>query len=196
LRRIFLKFLVEMKFKIGEKVTFLHELGGGTIIKIIDKTYYVEDETGFDRPFNESELAAIHGVDYRLDDIENLDLTEDNTITTQKHQVVTERQTGTSKPNAFWEIDLHIEEITESHTGLSNFDILTKQVREFRHFFKKAKEKRIAKLVVIHGVGEGVLKEEIRDYLKKQEGVEFFDSDFREYGKGATTIEMHYNYHS
>ena len=44
------------------------------------------------------------------------------------------------------------------------------------------------------GVGEGVLKQEIRSYLDKQEGVEYFDADFREYGKGATTIEIHYNY--
>lgn len=184
-----------MKFKVGQKVTFLHETGGGTVIKIVDSSYFVEDETGFDRPFLENELAAIHGTDYRLQDIENLDLTEDNTITTQKHQVLSERQTGTSKSLDFWEIDLHIEEITESHRGLSNFEILTKQVSEFRHFFKKAKEQRISKLVVIHGVGEGVLKEEIRSYLGKQSGVEFYDADFREYGKGATTIELHYNYH-
>ena len=184
-----------MKFKVGQKVTFLHETGGGKIIKIEGVNYFVEDETGFDRPFLENELAAIHGTDYRLNDIENLDLTEDNTITTQKHQVLSERQTGTSKALDFWEIDLHIEEITESHRGLSNFEILSKQVSEFRYFFKKAKEQRVSKLVVIHGVGEGVLKEEIRSYLGKQSGVEFYYADFREYGKGATTIELHYNYH-
>jgi len=82
----------------------------------------------------------------------------------------------------------------ETHRGLTSYEILTKQLREFRHFFKKAKEKRVTKLVVIHGVGEGVLKEEIRSYLSKQIEVEFYDSDFREYGKGATTIELHYNY--
>ena len=55
-------------------------------------------------------------------------------------------------------------------------------------------EKDIQKIIVIHGVGEGVLKEEIRSYLSKQEGLEYYDADFREYGKGATAVEIHYNY--
>jgi hypothetical protein len=183
-----------MKFNVNDKVTFLHESGGGVIIKIEGNKYFVEDETGFDRPFYENELAIIHGTDYKLSEIENIDLTEDDVITTQKHQVLKEKQTGSLKAIDFWEIDLHIEEIVETHRGLTSYEILTKQLREFRHFFKKAKEKRVTKLVVIHGVGEGVLKEEIRSYLSKQIEVEFYDSDFREYGKGATTIELHYNY--
>jgi dsDNA-specific endonuclease/ATPase MutS2 len=47
---------------------------------------------------------------------------------------------------------------------------------------------------VIHGVGEGVLKNEVRTYLENQSGIEFYDSDFREYGKGATTIDFHPNW--
>lgn len=78
--------------------------------------------------------------------------------------------------------------------GLSNYQILTKQLAEFKSFYKKAKQNHIRKIVVIHGVGEGVLKEEIRTYLSKQDGIEYFDADFREYGKGATTVEIHYNY--
>ena len=40
-----------MKFNINDKVTFLYESGGGVIIKIEGNKYFVEDETGFDRPF-------------------------------------------------------------------------------------------------------------------------------------------------
>jgi dsDNA-specific endonuclease/ATPase MutS2 len=50
-------------------------------------------------------------------------------------------------------------------------------------------------VILIHGVGEGILKEEVRTFLSKQEGVEYFDADFREYGKGATTAEIRYNIH-
>jgi hypothetical protein len=31
-------------------------------------------------------------------------------------------------------------------------------------------------------------------FLTKKDGVEFYDADFREYGKGATAIEINYNY--
>ncbi|MBI1835746.1 MAG: Smr/MutS family protein [Flavobacteriia bacterium] len=131
--------------------------------------------------------------DYHLPDDQDVYLNDDDSLGANKHTVKKEQKTGYRKPIDVWEIDLHIEEITDSHAGLSNFEILNKQLKEFKNFFNRAKSKRIRKIVVIHGVGEGVLKEEIRIYLSKQEGVEYFDADFRDYGKGATAAEIHYN---
>ena len=68
-----------------------------------------------------------------------------------------------------------------------------KQMRELRTFYQRAKAKRVRKLVIIHGVGQGVLKEEVRSFLDLQEGLEFYDADFREYGKGATAVEIRFN---
>ena len=183
-----------MKFNIGEKVGFLQEIGGGIISSFKDNIYTVEDESGFNRMFHENELVKLHGLDYKLSDSIDLQVNEDETLSKQLHYEHKEVLTGSKRSVDVWEIDLHIEEIVESHLGLSNFQILTKQINEFKSFYKKAKAKHIQKIVVIHGVGEGVLKEEIRSYLSKQEGIEYFDSDFREYGKGATTVEIHYNY--
>jgi hypothetical protein len=184
-----------MKFNVGEKVGFLYEIGGGIIKSFNDKNIYsVEDESGFDRTFQENELVKLHGSDYKLSDSVELQMNEDETLSKPLHYEHKEILTGSKRAVDVWEIDLHIEEIVESHLGLSNFQILTKQLNEFKSFYKKAKTKHIQKIVVIHGVGEGVLKEEIRSYLSKQEGIEYFDSDFREYGKGATTVEIHYNY--
>jgi DNA-nicking Smr family endonuclease len=45
-------------------------------------------------------------------------------------------------------------------------------------------------LIAIHGVGEGVLKNEIRSFLGKKDNVEFFDASYMEYGKGATEIRL------
>lgn len=183
-----------MKFKVGEKIGFLYETGGGIIVSMNDKAIYtVADETGFERTFHENELIKLHGTDYKLANLD-LELNEDETLSVPLHYEHKEVLTGSRRPVDVWEIDLHIEEIVESHLGLSNFQILSRQLKEFRSFFKKAKEKHIQKIVVIHGVGEGVLKEEIRNYLAKQEGLEYYDADFREYGKGATTVEIHYNY--
>jgi hypothetical protein len=180
----------------GEKVGFLYEVGGGTIVKIItdSSNYIVEDESGFERTFQKNELVKIYGSDYKIIDSSELQVNEDETLSIPLHYEHKEILKGNKKAVDVWEIDLHIEEIIESNLGLSNFQILTKQINEFKSFYKKAKLKHIQKIVVIHGVGEGVLKEEIRSYLSKQEGIEYFDADFREYGKGATTIEIHYNY--
>ena len=182
-----------MHLQIGEKVVFLNESGGGIIRKIQLPIYFVEDETGFVRPFRSNELAKIHGSDYRLHN-ELIDkILVENTMEDINHTIRKENRTGYLKPIDVWEIDLHIESLTESHSGLSNAQILNKQVSIFKAFFNDARKKNIRKLIVIHGVGEGVLKDEVRLFLSKIEGIEYFDASYQEYGKGATQIELRYS---
>ncbi|PLX04220.1 MAG: hypothetical protein C0595_04195 [Marinilabiliales bacterium] len=59
-----------MKFKIGDKVNFLNESGGGTIVKIIDsKIVHVETADGFELPVLSSELI----IDQRTLESESTD---------------------------------------------------------------------------------------------------------------------------
>ena len=183
-----------MRFQIGESVVFLYETGGGVVRKIENGTFYIEDETGFERPFNDSELAKIHGNDYKMPDDDSLEVLEDDSMIEMNHYVRKENRTGYLKPIDVWEIDLHIHELIEDESGLTNTQILSKQISALKNIFSSAKAKHIRKLVVIHGVGEGVLKSEVHSFLSKKEGVEFYDADFREYGKGATAVEIHYNH--
>lgn len=183
-----------MDFKIGEEVVFLFESGSGIIRKIERGTYFIEDETGFERPFKIGDFAKIHGRDYKLPDDEVLQITENDSLEEIRHYVKKENRTGYLKPIDVWEIDLHIEEHLDSHAHLSNAQILAKQMAIFKSFYKDARAKHIRKLVVIHGVGEGVLKDEVRLFLHNKDGVEYFDANYQEYGKGATAIEIHYNW--
>ena len=183
-----------MQFSIGEKVVFLHEIGGGVVRSINPMNLYVvEDENGFEKKYPASDLGKVHGEDYKIDDDHIALMHEEASFTKVSHVVLKEQLTGRRRPIDVWEIDLHIEEITDSHRGLSNAQILTKQMSSFKLFFNKARAKSIRKVVVIHGVGEGVLKEEVRFFLDGINGIEFYDADFREYGKGATTIEIFYS---
>lgn len=182
-----------MAFQIGEKVVFLNEVGGGIVRRIENSVYLVEDESGFERPFPPSELAMVHGTEYKSSASVKDKFIADITNSTLQHTVKKENRTGYLKPIDVWEVDLHIESLTETHNGLSNAQILNRQIGMFKSFFSNAKSKNIRKLIVIHGVGEGVLKEEVRMFLGKQEGVEYFDASYSEYGKGATQIEIRYN---
>ena len=179
-----------MKFNVGERVGFLYEKGGG-IIRGFDASNraLVEDESGFERPFLLTEIIKIHSTDYEMDSYTD-NVNEDESLSTANYFVRQEVLTGRRRPSEVWEIDLHIEELLESHKGMSNAEILLKQMTEFRSFFKRAREKSIPKLVVIHGVGEGVLKNEIRTFLSKKDYVEFYDASYLEYGKGATEIRL------
>lgn len=183
-------------FQIGEKVSFLYEKGTGIIVRFdVNNFIVVCNEDGFDRQFRANELAKIHGTEYHLPDDQVAQINEDDTISKMHHRIFSETPTGAKRPMDVWELDLHIESLIDSHKGMSNTEILNIQLKEMRSFFKKAQQKHIRKLVLIHGVGEGILKEEVRSFLAKQEGVEYFDADFREYGKGATTAEIRYNIH-
>jgi hypothetical protein len=177
-----------MHFKTGEKVSFLKEVGGGVVLSYKNESIViVEDETGFDREFLEQELVKIHGDQSNILH-ENFDIKDviDDTVSYNKDLG------DVYKKKDFWEIDLHTHAFMESEQGLTNGELLQRQILEFKRFFRKAREASVRKITVIHGVGQGVLKAEIRDFLEGKEGLEFYDSDFRTYGKGATTVELFY----
>ena len=85
------------------------------------------------------------------------------------------------------EIDLHIQQLLDDIRGLSNADILKLQLDTFRKEMDNAIATGVKKIVFIHGVGDGVLKNELRRELqRKYAKYPFQDASFREYGFGAT----------
>lgn len=88
------------------------------------------------------------------------------------------------------EVDLHIEELVESPAGLSNHEMLSIQMEHFEKELDKALETGVKKIVFIHGVGNGRLKFEIRNLLKDVRGVSFQDASYKEYGYGATQVNI------
>ncbi len=88
------------------------------------------------------------------------------------------------------EVDLHIEELVENTNGLSNFEMLNIQLERFEKELDEAIEKNMKKLVFIHGVGNGRLRQEIASVLKKTKGVSFQDASYKEYGYGATQVNI------
>jgi hypothetical protein len=86
-------------------------------------------------------------------------------------------------------VDLHIEKLTDSWKHLSNFEILTLQLNNFEKYYDLAVAHRQATLIVIHGVGEGKLRDEIHDILKLKNEVKSFVNQFHPlYGYGSTEI--------
>jgi hypothetical protein len=89
------------------------------------------------------------------------------------------------------EVDLHIEEIVESHAGMSNGEIIEIQLGRFETSLETAIRSKAKKIVFIHGVGNGRLKQEIQKKLeRKYPDLRFQDASFREYGFGATMVYL------
>lgn len=90
------------------------------------------------------------------------------------------------------EIDLHINALLDSTSGLSNSDILNVQLDEFRRVMNENLHNKGQRIVFIHGKGEGVLRKAILDELRhKYKTCEARDASFREYGFGATLVTIH-----
>ena len=184
-----------MNFKVGQKVVFLHEKGSG-VIKSINSLgkYVIDDIDGFEKTYFDYEIGPVHAEDYNLDGEDISIIKEESFQVKTGGNVRQDVLTGRRRPMDIWEIDLHSHEIIESERGLTNTEILRMQLSAFRVFFERARNQSIRKVIVIHGVGEGVLKFEVRQILDKVIGVRYYDADFREYGKGATEVEISYNY--
>lgn len=180
-----------MPYQIGEKVVFLKEPGGGKITKIIDATFYILDETGFERPFKINEIAKRHSTDYQYNEV--------NPIGLQKNVLASTNSTTQSYTvyKDYWEIDLHLENLLElfgDKLVKHKNQALVKQLAIFKDAYYKALKKKVRKIIVIHGYGKGVLRQEIQVFLRGQEGVDFFDAPYTEYGHGAIQVEIKYNY--
>lgn len=99
----------------------------------------------------------------------------------------------TSKPHRInnpeyeMEIDLHIEELIDHYGGMSNAEIIQVQLRHFQKALDKAINERYRTLTVIHGIGNGRLKQEVRNILKSM-NLRFHDGSYSKYGFGATEV--------
>lgn len=90
-------------------------------------------------------------------------------------------------------VDLHIEKLIDNWKSLSNFEILTIQLREFEKYYHLAVVHQQPNLIIIHGVGTGKLRNEIHEILKTKKEVRTFANQYHnDFGFGATEIFFQY----
>ncbi len=96
-----------------------------------------------------------------------------------------------SKKSEIIEIDLHINALLDTMTGMSAADMLQYQLDKFNRTLQENKNKKEQKIVFIHGKGEGTLRRELTKQLKSNyPGYYVQDASFREYGFGATMVTI------
>src|SRR5258705_888382 len=90
-------------------------------------------------------------------------------------------------------IDLHIEKLTDDWKQLSSYEIVSLQLRTFEKYYELALAHIQPSLIVIHGVGEGKLRDEIHERLRLKKEVKSFVNQYHPlYGYGATEIFFEY----
>ena len=187
-----------MNFKIGDKVRFLNSDGHGIITKILDlERVELENNYGFLEECKISELVS----ERKQEDYQTENLAFDQEIKSKLNSEKTNNknfdlkrkfrhlESYGSKERVV--LDLHIENLIDSHNGMSNSAILKIQMSHFKSFLNKSIDKKQRKIVVIHGVGEGVLRHEIRKELDIYHPYfEYYDASYDDFGYGATEIRL------
>ena len=179
-----------MNLIIGEKVRFLDEVGGG-IVKSIDRDMLtVEDEHGFDHQVSAMKVVAEKRGGYIPKFKGNVEIrAEPEQKLVSQNLAEFHRKAKTP----FLEIDLHIHHLVDDERHMSNHQMLGVQLRVVREMLASAKVAKYKKVVFIHGVGNGTLRNEIRTLIAQESNCEYVDANYADYGYGATEIKLWYN---
>ena len=192
------------EIKKGSNVKFLNDVGGGIVLEIFsDGTAIVEGEDGFDMKYNLKELMLVsesiteQEAEYnnKLPDLTQIiaqDVNEERQKQRQKDfevKYANVRATNQQRRGEHMVIDLHIHELIDDQSGLQDRTKLDVQLNHFERMMRIAGEQRVRRVIFIHGVGQGVLRNQIRTRLDSYyPDCTVRDANPREYGAGATEV--------
>ncbi|WP_339609789.1 Smr/MutS family protein [uncultured Planktosalinus sp.] len=180
-----------MKFKIGDVVFAIDELIEGKVVGFKDNQVVVETKDGFELDFNENELIASSET-----------ISQEIEMSVPHPEVFKEKESSKKHKSPLLkkekhipvlEVDLHINQLVKSTRGMDNYDMLNLQIETAQRQLDFAIQKRFQRLVFIHGVGEGVLRQELEFLLKRYDNIKFYDADYQKYGRGATEVYIFQN---
>lgn len=176
---------MKINFKAGDKVRFLHEKGEGIVRRTISAyRVVVELAGGLEIEENVQELVTVAAI--ALPDVTANNSAKINAGGAKYPSVRHSKAHATSEKV----VDLHFENISESAGTLNNGQKLKMQIDYFEQELARAIRGHIKKIVFVHGVGSGVLRNSIRDILKGYEGLEYSDAPYHKYGAGATEVRI------
>ncbi|NJB37602.1 MULTISPECIES: Smr/MutS family protein [Flavobacteriaceae] len=176
-------------FKKGDSVEVLDEPIKGNVIAINNNQITIETEDGFPLTFSAKQLVKVAG-EIKVSNFEAFQVQKQKDRPQKKRKpVVKPKERNAPK----MEVDLHIHQLTKSVRDLTNFDMLNLQLDTAKRQLEFAINKRIQKVVFIHGVGEGVLKEELHYLFGRYSNVSYYDADYKKYGLGATEVYISQN---
>ncbi len=172
---------------IGDIVSVLDDPISGTVIKIVGDDITISTEDGFDMVFNVKELVKTGRGEMVLPSYEEVHRNlQEKEVFKKKPKRPTPKPKERNAPPM--EVDLHVHKLVKSTKGMTNHDMVLLQLDTAKRQLDFAIDKRIPKVVFIHGVGQGVLKEELKYLFGRYDNVRISDADYKKYGLGAMEI--------
>ena len=198
---------------IGDYVGILEGTEKGYVVKIEKGKAWVETKDGFEITSPIGKLVKYDRVKKKPTSVKkdsakkNENVESNDTFPTQKKPVIKKVKDHDFKVNpafigeekkhvsrkqeqSVWEVDLHIEELTDDYKHLTNGEIVDIQLRHAKNIIEKARKNKINKVVFIHGKGKGTLRQELLSLLMGYTFLEYYDASYKRYGGGATEVRI------
>ncbi len=120
--------------------------------------------------------------------IEKFDVTK---LSNNGMKVIDAKKFKNNLPPARTVVDIHIEKLVHDAAHLTNSEIMDIQLKEFEKWYDIAVMQNAPFFIIVHGVGDGVLRNEIHEFLKYRKEVGSFVNQYHpSFGYGATEIKF------
>lgn len=186
------------RITIGDEVRFLNETGGGRVLRFVSTSRaWVRTWEGLEYEYPLSGLVVVAGANqYPVSDHKARMVASDDRLAERVER--NKGRGGNLRNNGravarredpqVMVVDLHLQELVKDERSVRPEERLRYQLDYFERMLNTAIRERKRKLIVIHGIGEGVLREEVRKALQYYDMLRFDDADPRSYGSGATEV--------
>lgn len=182
-----------MFLKVGDKVRFLNEQGEGLVTEIVSNKKVMVEVDGFDMPFLLRDLLLVK---------ENNEVVSLASIKNEEDEHLSFEEIDDEKRSEDWllqfqkrknekgipEIDIHIHELVGDFKNLSNHEMRQLQLEYCRNCIETAIKHGVQRFVIIHGVGEGKLRTDVRNTIDYYQNLKWEDASYKLYGYGATEV--------
>ena len=149
-----------MSFDLGDKVLFKRDKMGGQVVKI-NSAYKITvlTDNGFEISVSVRDLVKIEPGTDEVVSYGKFFYSKDIDSKSVKLQVEKENKKVMT-------IDLHIELLSPDYMKLDNSEIIQIQLNECHNRIRNALKSKVTRLDIIHGIGEGVLKDAVHTVLE------------------------------
>ena len=151
---------MDNKISIGDKIKFLDFEGGGEVISISGNSYVILTNEGFEEKHSKNSIIKVN-----TDLEKSLKSTYVPVGFKKQIKKIQKDSIFKSKTPFVWEIDIHIENLLDNFYHMSNYEIVNYQLNKCEDIIHKALKAKVRKLVIIHGKGQGVLRNEVHNLL-------------------------------
>jgi len=180
-----------MQFQVGDMVETLDDVITGRVIAIDGGQVTIETETGFPMVYPATSLIKVPGREQIR--VSNFEAARAKRTKEEPARKKTPARKTKDRNVPKMEVDLHIHQLVPTTKGMSNYDMLNLQLETAKRKLEFAMQKRIQKVVFIHGVGSGVLYEELKYLFGRYDNITYYEADYQKYGAGATEIYIYQN---